>query len=170
MEEVELEQHRRLLGRDAGQPRPGDNGRPPPQDAGQPPLPLRPEVDLAPVIVTSVLDCAAPCYIHILPVFASIVIIYFNGSGYFIGAHLGGPVAMSDDAKLDAFQGAAKVHEILIVASMAAAVFDATRYFLLRGSGLPLGLVGAGFNFSQGTFLLSVIITLPPPAVCSVEI
>jgi len=110
----------------------------------------------APVIVTSLWRRIASCWIHLFPVTVTGVLIYFNASGYYVGAHLAGPVTMEDDAKLDALQGAAKVHEIAIVASMATFVIYVVRYYLLRGPGLPLGLVGASFNFSEATYLVLV--------------
>lgn len=106
------------------------------------------------VIVTSFWRRISSAWVHVFPVAVTGVLLYFNASGYYLGAHLPAAVWMEDDAKLDALQGAAKVHEIAIVTSMAAFVLYVVCYFLLRGLGLPLGLVGASFNFSQPTFLM----------------
>ncbi|KAK5105956.1 hypothetical protein LTS08_000071 [Lithohypha guttulata] len=42
----------------------------------------------------------------------------------------------------------AKIHELLIHASLSVIVFHAVRYELLFGDGLPLGLLGSGFSFT----------------------
>jgi hypothetical protein len=74
--------------------------------------------------------------------------------GLFIGFHLSGPVSIGDDIKLDLLQFIAKAHEILIVASLGIVVFNTIRHQLLFGGGVPLGLVGSGFSFSQLGFFL----------------
>ena len=53
------------------------------------------------------------------------------------------------------FQIASKVHEILIVASLSVIIFHAVRHELLHGDGLPLGLLGSGFNFGSFDFFFS---------------
>jgi hypothetical protein len=74
--------------------------------------------------------------------------------GLFIGSQISGPVSISDDIKLDLLQFIAKGHEILIVSSLGIVVFDTIRHQLLFGGGIPLGLVGSGFSFSQLGFFL----------------
>ena len=56
---------------------------------------------------------------------------------------------MADDINLALLQIAAKVQELLIVASTSTIVFDLTRTELLSGNGVPLGLIGSGFSFKD---------------------
>ena len=94
------------------------------------------------------------CSIHLIPVGACIVLFTFSFMGLFIGSQISGPVSISDDIKLDLLQFIAKGHEILIVSSLGIVVFDTIRHQLLFGGGIPLGLVGSGFSFSQLGFFL----------------
>lgn len=49
----------------------------------------------------------------------------------------------------------AKMHEITILSSLGVVVFDVVRQQLLFSSkGIPLGMVGLGFTFSQGDYLV----------------
>lgn len=90
----------------------------------------------------------ARCGVHILPAAVSIVLVAVNLVGFFIGAELQGP-GDQDDIKLGALQICAKVQELLVVASLSMVVFHVLRNELVFGSGLPLGLVGAGFSFTS---------------------
>lgn len=84
-----------------------------------------------------------PCCVHILPVAASIILIWLN----IMGSQLTGPSSLSDDVKLH-LQFVAKAHELTIIASTASIVFSIVRYQLLFGSGIPLGLIGSGMSFA----------------------
>ena len=77
------------------------------------------------------------------------MLFVFNFMGLFIGSRLSGPVSVSDDIKLDLFQFIAKAHEVFIVWSISIVVFDTIRHQLLFERGIPLGLIGSGFSFSQ---------------------
>lgn len=90
--------------------------------------------------------------VHMLPVAASITLFYFNIHGYYIGGSLSGTLAISDSVKLNMLQFAAKIHELLIVASLAEVVFYLMRNQLIFGQGLPLGLLGSGLNFMSPRF------------------
>ncbi len=81
----------------------------------------------------------------------SIVLFYYNIRGWAIGPNLLhlGPHTWSDDVKLNALQVFAKIQELFIVASVATVVFHYTTKQLVRGPGLPLGLIGAGISFTQ---------------------
>ena len=79
------------------------------------------------------------CGIHLLPCAASIIIIFFNLKGYFIGFELAGiPNRTTSDLAL--LQIAAKIQELLIVASVAAVLFQKLRDDLTKGRGVPFGL------------------------------
>lgn len=86
--------------------------------------------------------------IHTIPLLTSLVIILINFLGFFIGEDFQGPIK-SETINLLGLQIAAKVNEILIVASLGLIVLHAVRYQLLFGQGLPLGLVGSGLSFSS---------------------
>ena len=78
-----------------------------------------------------------------------------NSTGYYIGAELSG-VEGQDSQKLATLQFVAKLHELTILASLAAVMFTYVRRELTLGSGLPFGAVFAGFQVSNISFLWSV--------------
>ncbi|RSL54946.1 hypothetical protein CEP53_007258 [Fusarium sp. AF-6] len=90
----------------------------------------------------------ARCTIHIIPALVSIGLVILNCRGYFIGNELEGPMNQ-DDMKLGLLQVAAKVQELLIVASVGSVIFHILRSELVFGEGIPLGLLTSGWNFSQ---------------------
>ena len=94
------------------------------------------------------------CSTHLIPLGACIVLFTFNFMGFFIGAQLSGPVNVDDDIKLHVLQFVAKAHELLMIASISIVVFDTVGHQILFGSGVPLGLIGSGFGFSQLGFFL----------------
>ena len=65
--------------------------------------------------------------------------LYINIKGCWIGAQMAG---MHDRCSISIalLQLVAKMQELLIVASLATALFDILRFELLYGCGLPLGL------------------------------
>ena len=90
----------------------------------------------------------ARCGVHILPILFTIVLVTLNLRHYLIEFHLQG-IILSDDINLALLQIAAKVQELLIVASTSTIVFDLIRTELLNGNGVPLGLIGSGFSFKD---------------------
>lgn len=88
------------------------------------------------------------CTIHLVPILTTILILYLNLRGLYIGQDFKGPIK-SETINLLLLQVAAKIHEILIGSSLALIVLHAVRYELLFGNGLPLGLVGSGLAFSN---------------------
>ena len=76
-----------------------------------------------------------------------------NLHGIYIGQDFAGP-NKSETLNLLLLQIAAKVHELMIQASLGAIVFNAVRYELLFGDGLPLGLIGSGLAFTQIEFFI----------------
>jgi hypothetical protein len=98
--------------------------------------------------------------IHIIPVLATIVLVWLNARGYFIGAQLAGPSSLSDDLKLHLLQFAAKLHELFIISSMATILYSVLRHHLL-GNGVPLGALGSGQSFTS----LGYFMYIPLPVV-----
>ena len=94
------------------------------------------------------------CGVHILPILTSTAIIAVNLKQDFIGIDFRGPI-QSETINIAFLQTAAKVQELLIVASLATIVFQLTRDELIYGDGLPLGMVGAGVDFSRLSFFWS---------------
>ncbi|KAK3620433.1 hypothetical protein LTR56_023405 [Elasticomyces elasticus] len=94
------------------------------------------------------------CAIHIFPICVSIVIITISNINIYLGRTLPGSIP-SVAVNIALLQGAAKLQELLIVASTTAVVMDVLRYELLRGDGVPFGLLGSGFQFSELSFFWS---------------
>lgn len=94
------------------------------------------------------------CGVHILPTFVSIAIIAINFRGDFIGIDFNSRVK-SETMNIALLQTAAKIQELLIVASLATIVFQLTRDELLFGDGIPLGLLAAGVDFTKLSFFWS---------------
>ena len=95
---------------------------------------------------------ALRCWIHFLPTGLSVALAYLNIHGYYIGGELAG-ASGQDSAKLGALQLAAKMHELLINASIAAMVMSHVRYELTIGSGIPFGALVAGQRFTELSYL-----------------
>ncbi|KAL2822272.1 hypothetical protein BDW59DRAFT_149635 [Aspergillus cavernicola] len=93
--------------------------------------------------------------VHILPACVSLILITLNLHGYFIGRELQG-YSGTDDGKLGALQVAAKIQELLILASVAAVILHVLRLKLICKEGLPLGLLGADRSFTQISFFWSL--------------
>ncbi|KAK6375675.1 hypothetical protein LTS17_007497 [Exophiala oligosperma] len=91
------------------------------------------------------------CLPHILPILASITILALNFHGKYVGADFDA-LFDSETLTLMGLQIIAKIHEVLIVASLSLIVFHVIRHELLYGIGLPLGLIGSGFNFGSFDF------------------
>lgn len=88
------------------------------------------------------------CAIHIIPAFLSIALIALNCIGFFAGNELQG-FKGQDELKLGLLQVAAKLQELLIVASVGSVIFHLIRSELVFGDGMTLGLLVSGFSFSQ---------------------
>ena len=93
--------------------------------------------------------------IHLIPISASLVLVVLNWRGYYIGGELAGATGQ-DDAKFLALQFAAKLHELAIVASLAAVIFSYIRHELVKNNGMPFGAIAAGLSFKDVSFLWSV--------------
>ena len=93
--------------------------------------------------------------IHVVPIAASLVVIYLNWRGFYIGEELEGAVGQ-DDAKLLALQFASKLHELTISASLTAVILSYIRHELMTDSGLPFGAIVAGLQFKDVSYLWSM--------------
>jgi hypothetical protein len=88
------------------------------------------------------------------PVTVSIAICWLNIHGWYIGAHLSGP--FSDKAKLNLIQVAAKIHELMMQASIISMVLSYVRHEARRGHGLPFGAFLAGQECIKVSYLWSL--------------
>ncbi|KFY69337.1 hypothetical protein V496_00339 [Pseudogymnoascus sp. VKM F-4515 (FW-2607)] len=95
-------------------------------------------------------------YVHIATICASVALLVLNRTRLSIRSHLSGPIAWEYASKLQAFQIVSKMHEIAILSSLGVVVFDVVRQQLLfDNKGVPLGMAGLGFTFSQGDYLVA---------------
>ena len=101
------------------------------------------------VVYASLWASLAHGCLHILPVLISATLLWLNFYGVYIGSDLFGPTNITDDVKIHLLQFGAKIHEMLIIASTSTVVFAVIREQLIWGSGVPLGLIGSGINFSD---------------------
>lgn len=85
--------------------------------------------------------------IHLVPVGVAICEIVLNWNTYYIGTQ-----AYSQAI----YQLLAKVHEIMIQASIAAVVFSCIRSEMALGSGIPFGLLFSGLQITQISYLWSM--------------
>ena len=93
--------------------------------------------------------------IHVLPAGISIAICLLNSIGYYIGSELAGPQGQ-DYEKLAGLQMAAKLHELTMLASIGDMLVHYVRHGLLFGAGLPFGMIFAGQQFKDISFLWSL--------------
>jgi hypothetical protein len=78
------------------------------------------------------------CILYVLPVGTCIVLIFFNFFNYYIGGELSGTEG-EDTEKLYALQFAAKIHELLMIASLGSILVTIIRRELSVKEGLPFG-------------------------------
>lgn len=88
------------------------------------------------------------CMIHILPCAIFGFLIPLNYRAIYLG--LGFSRTRPDELYLALFQVAAKVVELVCVASLTTVVLHVLRHELV-GDGVPLGFVGSGIFFSQAS-------------------
>lgn len=106
------------------------------------------------VISTSRWTALSRCGVHVLPVLVSIAIIIINIRQVYIGIDFQSLVT-SETINIAFLQTAAKLQELLIVASLTTIVFQLLRDELLYGDGIPLGLIGAGIDFTKLSYFWS---------------
>lgn len=109
------------------------------------------------VVSTSFWVAFSRCWVHILPVSISIFLIQLKVRGHYLGQHLRGPTSndQEDSVALAFIQVAAKLLELLIVASLAAVVFQVIRDGLLHEDGIPFGIATSGFSFDRMQYFWS---------------
>ena len=106
------------------------------------------------VIKTSRWTALSRCGVHVLPVLVSTAIIAINVRQVYIGVDFKSIVS-SETINIALLQTAAKLQELLIVASLATIVFQLLRDELVYGDGIPLGLLAAGIDFTKVSFFWS---------------
>ena len=85
--------------------------------------------------------------IHVLPIGFALTEITLNWNTYYVG------VSPYNQA---VYQLLAKIHEIMIQASLATVILAYIRYELAFGDGLPLGALVSGLQISQFAYLWSM--------------
>jgi hypothetical protein len=93
-------------------------------------------------------------FLHLIPAGAAIALIVLSSAQYYVGGELAGPSGQ-DDQKLGALAFVAKLHELLMLASLAAILLAYFRRELLKGEGLPYGAVSGAMQFKEISFLAS---------------
>lgn len=91
--------------------------------------------------------------VHLLPIAATVALIYINIARLF-WFPADGPGGASVDTVLNALQLLAKLYEILVIASLASITLKIFKRRLV-GSGLPLGLLTGGYRVGDLTYLIS---------------
>lgn len=94
------------------------------------------------------------CAVHILPCAFALFLIIINIHGHFIGFELAGESGKTSEYTA-LLQIAAKIQELLIIASLTAIIMHKVRYDLIDGNGVPFGLVGVGALFTQLSYFWS---------------
>ena len=108
------------------------------------------------IISDSVWIVISRCSIHLLPIAVSIYLITLNIKGHYIGRHLPWSKNDYDDNVALAFiQIAAKIQELLVIASITVVILHTTIDALTNEHGLPLGLSTSGFSFAKISYFWS---------------
>jgi hypothetical protein len=107
-----------------------------------------------PVVETSLPIALIRCSVHILPVFTSIVLITLNFKYLYLGRDIAGLIRSLalNNALL---QIAAKMQELLVVASLTSVVITVLRHEMTNGGGIPLDFISGPFLFSNLSYLWS---------------
>ncbi|MCJ1359458.1 MAG: hypothetical protein MMC33_009460 [Icmadophila ericetorum] len=85
--------------------------------------------------------------IHVVPVGIALWEVILNWNTYYVGSFALNQVY---------YQFGAKVHEMMMQASLAAIVFSYIRYEMALGDGLPFGALFSGIQISQVSYLWSM--------------
>ena len=94
-------------------------------------------------------DALRASLVQVLPILVTIPVLYLSTYNVYWD-DLGSP---HQNVILQAWQFAAKGHEILIVASLSAIILHKIRYDLCASDGVPLGLVTAGYRLDSIAYL-----------------
>ena len=87
------------------------------------------------------------CLVHALPLAAAVILLYLNLSNYYVGS------TFSQESQT-ALQFAAKLHEVLMVASITTVALSYL-YWELSSTGIPFGLAFAGLEVTKLSYLFS---------------
>lgn len=85
--------------------------------------------------------------IHIVPIGVALWEVIFNWNTYYVGSYALNQVY---------YQLGAKIHEIMMQASLAAIIFSYVRYEMALGDGLPFGALFSGLQINQVSYLWSM--------------
>jgi len=107
-----------------------------------------------PAIQTSVGIVLSRSAIHILPILASVTIITINFKNVFLGRTLTESI-LDPAINIALLQVAAKIQELLILASLTTIVVHRIRERMLIGDGVPFGILGGAFLFSSLSYFWS---------------
>lgn len=91
---------------------------------------------------------------HLIPIAIGIGLASLNVVDHYVGSDLGGP-PLHDSVKLVGFRVAAKMIELLCVASMARFILAFVRHELVSPRGIPFGILSSSVDFSHITYLMS---------------
>ena len=107
-----------------------------------------------PVIETAIGTVLSRSVVHVLPILASITIITINLKNVFLGRTLTGSI-LNPAINIAFLQVAAKIQELLIIASLTTIVVHTIREQLLFRDGVPFGILGGAFLFSSLSYFWS---------------
>ena len=92
--------------------------------------------------------------LHSVALLAALVIIAINLGGVWVGKELTGPIGENGEKQL-ALQLTAKLHELLVFASLADILWSIVLKSVALGGGIPFGALTAGLRFSDLSYLWS---------------
>lgn len=95
------------------------------------------------------------CAVHAPPITVALLLCYLNATQFYIGGELSG-VNGQDSQKLAGLIFAAKIHELLFLASLGSIIFTYIRWEVTVGDGLPFGALLSGYQFESLSFLWSL--------------
>lgn len=95
------------------------------------------------------------CMVHLLPCSVSITLIALNWCGFFVGGSIAAAGKSQSDLNLALLQVAAKLQELLMIASIGTFIFHLIQLELLRNDGVSFGLLGGGLLFNQISYFWS---------------
>lgn len=107
-----------------------------------------------PVYRRSLMSILSESGIHILPFLTSLTIISINLKNLYVGRTLTGKIE-SADVNIALLQVAAKVIDLLVIASLTNIVVHSIREEMVMGDGVPLGVISGTFMFSSLSYLWS---------------
>lgn len=92
------------------------------------------------------------CTIHFIPVLASLTLFVLNMRAMYVGGELIGANG-EDEQKLGALSFVAKLHELMMQASLAAIILTQIRNNVISSDGVPFGAMFSALSFVNVTYL-----------------